>query len=50
MITEYALMDINKPIGMSEYRITESIPANFKGKLPTIQELEKELTWMSEKL
>lgn len=50
VIAEYALKDINKPIGVSEYRITESIPANLKGKLPTIEELEKELKTMSEKL
>lgn len=43
VIAEYALKDINKPIGVSEYRITDSIPSDLKGKLPTIEELEKEL-------
>lgn len=40
---EYALSDINKPAGVSEYRLTESIPDTFKGSLPTIEEIEAEL-------
>lgn len=40
---EYALRDINKPIGVSEYQLTSAIPENFKDSLPTIAELEKEL-------
>jgi predicted nuclease of restriction endonuclease-like (RecB) superfamily len=40
---EYALRDINKPMGISEYRLTEAIPDNIKAKLPTIEELENEL-------
>ncbi len=43
VVAEYALKDINKPIGVSEYRITDSIPSDLKGQLPTIEELEKEL-------
>lgn len=49
VIAEYALKDINKPIGVSEYRITDSIPNNLRGKLPTIEELEKELEGRSRK-
>ena len=40
---EYALRDINKPMGISEYKLTDAIPENIKGKLPTIEELESEL-------
>jgi predicted nuclease of restriction endonuclease-like (RecB) superfamily len=40
---EYALRDINKPMGISEYKLTEAIPENIKYKLPTIEELEIEL-------
>ncbi|KAB7727033.1 DUF1016 family protein [Rudanella paleaurantiibacter] len=43
VIAEYALKDINKPIGISAYQLTESIPKNLKGTLPTIEELEREL-------
>ncbi|HBK83954.1 MAG TPA: DUF1016 domain-containing protein [Flavobacterium sp.] len=40
---EYALRDLNKPIGISEYKLTNAIPENLKYKLPTIEELENEL-------
>lgn len=40
---EYALRDINKPMGISEYRLTEAIPENIKTQLPSIEELEEEL-------
>ena len=41
---EYALQDVNKPIGISCYttQIMESLPKEFKGKLPTIEEIEAE--------
>jgi len=40
---EYALRDINKPMGISEYRLTDAIPESFKTKLPSIEEIESEL-------
>jgi predicted nuclease of restriction endonuclease-like (RecB) superfamily len=43
IVAEYALSDINKPIGVSEYQLTESIPDTFKGSLPTIEQIEAEL-------
>lgn len=43
LIVEYSLKNISKPIGVSEYQLTESIPAKLKGKLPTIKQIEKEL-------
>lgn len=42
-VAEYALRGISKPIGVSEFTLTESLPDNLKGQLPTIEELEKEL-------
>ena len=44
---EYALRDINKPIGISEYELIKSIPENLKSNLPTVEEIENE---MKEKL
>ncbi|HEU64476.1 MAG: hypothetical protein KR126chlam4_00174 [Candidatus Anoxychlamydiales bacterium] len=46
VIAEYALRDIHKPIGISEYKtkIIESLPENLKGSLPTIEEIEEELS------
>lgn len=43
VIAEYSLRDINKPIGIAEYELTQSIPENLKGSLPTIEEIEREL-------
>ncbi len=42
-VAEYALRDIDKPIGISEYKLAESLPDKLKGSLPTIEELESEL-------
>lgn len=43
MVVEYALKDIHKPIGVSEYIITKNLPENLKSSLPSIEELEAEL-------
>lgn len=43
VVAEYALRDINKPIGLAEYRLTEALPEEIKTSLPTIEELEREL-------
>ncbi|WP_132051565.1 PDDEXK nuclease domain-containing protein [Pseudocnuella soli] len=43
VIAEYALRGINRPIGVSEYELTENIPPSLKGKLPTVKEIEAEL-------
>jgi predicted nuclease of restriction endonuclease-like (RecB) superfamily len=40
---EYALKDINKPIGLAEYKLERAIPENLKSTLPTIEEIEAEL-------
>jgi hypothetical protein len=44
IVAEYALCGIANPIGVTEYQPTEILPAEFKGKLPTIEEIEEELT------
>ena len=43
VIAEYALEDYTKPIGISEYRLAESLPEKLQGSLPTVEELEIEL-------
>ena len=40
---EFALRDINKPMGVSEFQFTEILPDNLKSSLPTIEEIENEL-------
>ena len=43
VIAEYALNDINKPIGVSEYPLTQLLPEELKSSLPSIEEIEAEL-------
>jgi len=43
LIAEYALCNIQKPIGIADFRLTEKLPQNLKGSLPTVEELEIEL-------
>jgi predicted nuclease of restriction endonuclease-like (RecB) superfamily len=38
---EYALKDINKPIGVSEYIFTEKLPKIYEKNIPTVNEFEK---------
>ncbi|CAN2039644.1 DUF1016 [Candidatus Magnetomoraceae bacterium gMMP-15] len=44
ILAEYALRGMNKPIGISEYELTRSLPEKFKSDLPSIEEIEAELT------
>jgi hypothetical protein len=43
MLVEYALRDLNKPIGVSTYQLTQALPEQLQGNLPTIEQLEAEL-------
>jgi len=43
-VVEYALKDVHKPIGVSEYIITKNLPEEFKSSLPSIEEIEAELS------
>ncbi len=44
IIAEYALRDNNKPIGVSEYEFTRALPDNLKSALPSIEDIENELS------
>lgn len=44
VVAEYALRDTGKPVGISEYQLTEMLPEELKGSLPTIEELEAGLS------
>lgn len=45
VIAEYALRDIQKPVGVSGYvtRLVETLPAPLKDAIPSVEELEREL-------
>jgi len=40
---EFALRDMNKPMGVSEYTLVESLPDNLQGALPTVEEIASDL-------
>lgn len=46
---EFALRDMNKPMGVSEYTLVESLPANLKGALPTVEEIENDLQQLQQR-
>lgn len=43
VVAEYALSDIHKPMGVSEYELVRSLPDELKSALPTIEQIEAEL-------
>lgn len=45
IIAEYALRDMSKPIGVSQWetKLVQSLPKHLRGTLPTIEEIEAEL-------
>lgn len=43
VIAEYALRDMNKPIGVSTFELTRALPSALASKLPSIEEIEREL-------
>jgi hypothetical protein len=40
---EYALRGLSKPIGVSEFSLTQALPTEFRSTLPTVEEFENEL-------
>ncbi len=44
VVAEYALRDMQKPIGISEYQLTRALPSELQSALPTIEEIELELS------
>jgi predicted nuclease of restriction endonuclease-like (RecB) superfamily len=42
-IVEYALREMNKPIGVSTYELKDTLPATLQGSLPTVEQLQMEL-------
>lgn len=43
LVAEYALSDIQKPMGLSTYTLSHTLPEALQGKLPSIEQLERGL-------
>ncbi|AUR47728.1 conserved hypothetical protein [Porphyromonas gingivalis TDC60] len=44
VVAQYALSGYDQPIGVSDYQLTKAIPENLKSALPTVEEVEEELS------
>lgn len=44
VVAEYALDDMSQPIGIAQYELTKVLREEFKSSLPTIEEIENELS------
>ncbi len=44
IVAEYALRGVNKPIDVSEYELTRALPPSLMSSLPTVEQIEAELT------
>ena len=43
LVAEYALSDIQKPMGLSTYTLSHTLPDTLRDKLPSIEAIEREL-------
>lgn len=43
IVAEYALGDKTQPMGIAEYKLLESLPAELQTSLPSIEQIEREL-------
>jgi len=43
IVAEYALKDMSKPIGVSEYKVTSDLPENLSKQLPSVEDIQKHM-------
>ena len=43
ILAQYTIENFSQPLGISEYELNNLFPSDFKGTLPTIEEIENEL-------
>ncbi len=43
LVAEYALKDMSKPIGVSEYKITSRLPEALSKQLPSVEDIQKRI-------
>ena len=43
LVAEYSLKDISKPIGVSEYKVTRSLPNALEEQLPSVEDILKRI-------
>jgi predicted nuclease of restriction endonuclease-like (RecB) superfamily len=48
VVAEYALGDKSQPMGVVEYKLAQSLPAELQTSLPSIEQIERELAGMDD--
>ena len=43
LVAEYSLKDMSKPIGVSAYQITSSLPEELESQLPSVEDIQKRI-------
>lgn len=43
LVAEYSLKDMSKPIGVSEYKVTSTLPEELERQLPSVEDLQKRI-------
>lgn len=43
LVAEYSFKDISKPIGVSEYKVTSSLPDDLEKQLPSVEDIQKRI-------
>lgn len=43
IVAEYALKDMSKPIGVSEYRFTGNLPEELENQLPSVEDIRRRI-------
>ena len=43
LVAEYALKDMSKPIGVSEYKITSCLPDDLSKQLPSVEDIQRRI-------
>ena len=46
IVAQYALTGYDQPIGISDYRLSKAVPESLKSALPSIEQVEEELTML----
>jgi len=43
LVAEYSLKDMSKPIGVSEYRVTNRLPVELEDQLPSVEDIQNRI-------
>ena len=43
IVAEYSLKDMSKPIGVSEYKVTDSLPVELENTLPSVEDIQNRI-------